>query len=224
MPTSLPNYEYSGEFLISEMKTYSVDVLLLPHVCYYGRDNSYTSHCIERYPGKFAGNRTPGRLSPPLARRQGESWGALQRLVREDGLIGLRLSPIYDRKVVWLNLSSESPDAALGESGRARSRVQYLPRSSSGRPSRGYGRTFSRSEHRHRSPGDDRHRGAATVTASFVVETRAVSQCLRPYLLHNPIEDLVYAVPRCMAVPSPCLRRLRSAPPRLGGNFLSTEL
>jgi hypothetical protein len=53
-PANLPNYEYSGEFLLSEMKTYGVDGVVISHVCYYGRDNSYTSHCIKTYPGKFA--------------------------------------------------------------------------------------------------------------------------------------------------------------------------
>jgi len=32
-----------------------------------------------------------------------ENAGRLERLIKEDGLAGLRLSPIYDRDVVWLN-------------------------------------------------------------------------------------------------------------------------
>ena len=89
-PTSLPNYEYSGEFLMF-MKTYRVDGVVISHVCYYGRDNSYTSHCIKRFPGKFAGigSLVGYRLHPP---DDEENPGRLERLIREDGLIGLRLS------------------------------------------------------------------------------------------------------------------------------------
>jgi predicted TIM-barrel fold metal-dependent hydrolase len=101
-PASLPSYEYSGDYLVSEMKTYGVDGVVISHVCYYGRDNSYTSHCIRKYPGKFAGiGLLVGyRLHPPDDK---ENAGRLERLIREGGLAGLRLSPIYDQKVVWLN-------------------------------------------------------------------------------------------------------------------------
>ncbi|MGY8823190.1 MAG: amidohydrolase family protein [Candidatus Latescibacterota bacterium] len=37
------------------MNTYGVDKVVLCHPCYYGRDNSYTSHCIATYPDRFAG-------------------------------------------------------------------------------------------------------------------------------------------------------------------------
>ena len=50
-PTNLPNHEYSAEFLLSEMKTYKVDHVVISHVCYYGRDNSYASYCVKKYPG-----------------------------------------------------------------------------------------------------------------------------------------------------------------------------
>jgi predicted TIM-barrel fold metal-dependent hydrolase len=101
-PASLPDHEYSGEFLMSEMKTYRVDGVVISHVCYYGRDNSYTSHCIKKHPGRFAGiGLLVGyRLYPPDDK---ENPGRLERLIRDDGLVGLRLSPIYDKKIVWLN-------------------------------------------------------------------------------------------------------------------------
>jgi L-fuconolactonase len=101
-PTNLPNYDYSGEFLLSEMRTYNVDAVVISHVCYYGRDNSYTSHCIKAFPGKFAGfGLLVGyRLYSPADK---ENPSRLERLVKEDGLVGLRLSPIYDRDVVWFN-------------------------------------------------------------------------------------------------------------------------
>jgi predicted TIM-barrel fold metal-dependent hydrolase len=53
-PTSLPNHEYSAEFLLSEMKTYQVDHVVISHVCYYGRDNTYASHAVKKHPGRFA--------------------------------------------------------------------------------------------------------------------------------------------------------------------------
>jgi predicted TIM-barrel fold metal-dependent hydrolase len=101
-PTNLPAYDYSGEYLLSEMKTYGVDHVVISHVCYYGRNNAYTSYCIKKYPGKFAGIGllVGHRLHPPA---DPQNAARLERLVREDGLIGLRLSPIYDRDVVWLN-------------------------------------------------------------------------------------------------------------------------
>jgi predicted TIM-barrel fold metal-dependent hydrolase len=101
-PASLPRYDYSGEFLLSEMKTYGVDGVVISHVCYYGRDNSYASHCVKTWPGKFAaiGLLVGYRLYAPDDK---ENPARLEKLIREDGLVGLRLSPIYDRKVAWLN-------------------------------------------------------------------------------------------------------------------------
>ncbi|MBK9167099.1 MAG: amidohydrolase [Bryobacterales bacterium] len=101
-PTNLPKYEYSAEFLLSQMSTYKVDHTVISHVCYYGRDNRYASYCVKTYPGKFAaiGLLVGHRLYSPADK---ENPGRLERLIKDDGLIGLRLSPIYDRDVVWLN-------------------------------------------------------------------------------------------------------------------------
>jgi L-fuconolactonase len=101
-PTNLPGYDYSAEYLLSEMRTYSVDHVVISHVCYYGRDNRYTSYAIKTYPGKFAGvGLLVGyRLYLP---NDPENASRLERLMRQDGLAGLRLSPIYDRETVWLN-------------------------------------------------------------------------------------------------------------------------
>ena len=101
-PQNLPRYDYSAEYLLSEMHTWRVDHVVISHVCYYGRDNSYASYCVKKYPGKFAaiGLLVGHRLYSPADR---ENPGRLERLVREDGLIGLRLSPIYNAGVVWLN-------------------------------------------------------------------------------------------------------------------------
>ncbi|HZT30681.1 MAG TPA: amidohydrolase family protein [Bryobacteraceae bacterium] len=101
-PNNLPDYDYSAEYLLSEMHTWRVDHVVISHVCYYGRDNSYPSYCVKKYPGKFAaiGLLVGHRLYSPS---DPENAGRLERLIREDGLVGLRLSPIYNREVVWLN-------------------------------------------------------------------------------------------------------------------------
>jgi hypothetical protein len=54
-PTNLPDHSYSGEWLLDEMKRYTTDHVVISHVCYYGRDNSYTSYCVKKWPDKFAG-------------------------------------------------------------------------------------------------------------------------------------------------------------------------
>lgn len=101
-PTSMPKHEYAAEFLMSEMKTYQVDQVVISHVCYYGHDNSYASYCVKTYPDRMAaiGLLVGHRLYSPADR---ENPSRLERLIKDDGLIGLRLSPIYNRDVVWLN-------------------------------------------------------------------------------------------------------------------------
>ncbi len=101
-PGAKPNYEQSAEDLIEHMRTYGVDKVVISHVCYYGRDNRYASHCVQRYPDRFAaiGLLVGHRLHDPS---DPENPARLERAVREEGLAGLRLSPIYDRDVVWLS-------------------------------------------------------------------------------------------------------------------------
>ena len=101
-PNNLPTRDYSAEHLISEMQVYGIDRVVISHVCYYGRNNSYTSHCIKTYPDRLAGIGllVGHRLYPPNAP---ENPSRLERAIKEEKLAGLRLSPIYDRDVVWLN-------------------------------------------------------------------------------------------------------------------------
>lgn len=100
--TNLPRHDYSAEQILADMKTYNVDHVVISHVCYYGRDNRYPAYCMKTYPGKFAaiGLLVGHRLYSPA---DPENASRLERLVKEDGFIGLRLSPIYDRNNVWLN-------------------------------------------------------------------------------------------------------------------------
>jgi len=101
-PKNLPKHEYSAEYLLSQMRTYGVDKVVISHVCYYGRNNAYTSYCVKTYPNKFAGiGLLVGyRLYPP---DDPQNPSRLERAVTEDGLVGMRLSPIYDKDILWMN-------------------------------------------------------------------------------------------------------------------------
>ena len=99
---NLPKYEYSAEQILADMRTHRVDHVVISHVCYYGRDNRYSAHILKTYPGKFAaiGLLVGHRLYKPNDK---ENAGRLERLMKEDGFKGLRLSPIYDPAAAWLN-------------------------------------------------------------------------------------------------------------------------
>lgn len=99
---SVPNSDYSGEFVISEMDLRGINKTVISHVCYYGKINDYTIHCVKTWPDRFAGFGllVGHRLYKP---NDPENVNRFRKLILEDGLIGLRLSPIYDRNRVWLN-------------------------------------------------------------------------------------------------------------------------
>jgi len=101
-PSGKPKSAYSGEHLIAEMKTYGIDKTVISHVCYYGRNNDYTIHCVKTWPDRFAGFGllVGHRLHSP---NDPENPSRLEKLIKEDGLAGIRLSPIYDRETVWFN-------------------------------------------------------------------------------------------------------------------------
>jgi len=102
-PNSTPDCEQTGETLIARMLEYRVDRTVISHVCYYGRNNDYPAHCVQTWPDRFAaiGLLVGHRLFPP---QDGErNAERLRELVTERGLAGLRLSPIYDRDVRWLD-------------------------------------------------------------------------------------------------------------------------
>ncbi|MBT3344417.1 MAG: amidohydrolase [Gemmatimonadetes bacterium] len=102
-PNSFPEREQSGYDLLASMKDHGVDRTVISHVCYYGRNNDYTSHCVQTWPDRFAGIGllVGHRLFPP--QQSEENVDRLERLVVEGGLAGLRLSPIYDRDATWLD-------------------------------------------------------------------------------------------------------------------------
>lgn len=101
-PNTAPDRDYSRETLLAEMKTYGVDKVVISHVCYYGTNNSYASYCVRTYPERFAaiGLLVGHRLHSPA---DPQNPSRLERAMKEEHLVGLRLSPIYDRNNVWLN-------------------------------------------------------------------------------------------------------------------------
>ena len=101
-PNNLPDRDYSAEHLLSQMVVYGIDRVVISHVCYYGRNNAYTRYCVETYPDRFAGIGllVGHRLYRP---DDPENPARLERAIREEHLVGMRLSPIYDPDVVWLN-------------------------------------------------------------------------------------------------------------------------
>jgi len=101
-PNNKPRRSYSMEHLLAEMQVHGISKTVISHVCYYGTDNSYSSHCVKTHPDRFA---AIGLLVGHGLHRPGdpENPGRLERLMKRDKLVGLRLSPIYDRDTVWMN-------------------------------------------------------------------------------------------------------------------------
>ena len=101
-PNARPPREYSMAHLLAQMKVYGIDKVVISHVCYYGTDNAYPAHCVKQHPDKFAaiGLLVGDRLYSPA---DPENPARLERLIKNDRFSGLRLSPIYDKNVVWVN-------------------------------------------------------------------------------------------------------------------------
>ena len=101
-PQANPKYSQSMEYLLRQMEIHRVGKVVISHVCYYGTDNSYPIHCVKSHPDRFAAIAllVGHRLHRPDDK---ENPSRLERLMKENKLSGLRLSPIYDRDVVWLN-------------------------------------------------------------------------------------------------------------------------
>lgn len=101
-PSTMPRHEYSAEGILELMHRNGVDKCVIIHVCYYGRDNTYATHCVRAYPDKFRaiGQLVGHRLYSPDDK---ENPARLERAIKQENMVGMRLSPIYNRDVVWLN-------------------------------------------------------------------------------------------------------------------------
>ena len=86
----------SAERLIEEMRRDGVDLAVLVQPRQYGWDNRLIADSVRRYPRLFVGH---GLIDP----HDPKNAAVLEREVRENGLVGMRLSPIYHPKEAWLN-------------------------------------------------------------------------------------------------------------------------
>ena len=101
-PNSKPTRNYSMEHILAEMQVHSIAKTVISHVCYYGTDNSYPAYCIKKHPDRFAaiGLLVGFGLHKPNDPR---NPSRLEELMVKHRFSGLRLSPIYDSDVRWLN-------------------------------------------------------------------------------------------------------------------------
>jgi len=53
-PSHEPDCELTGETLIARMLECNIDRTVISHVCYYGRNNDYATHCVRTWPDRFA--------------------------------------------------------------------------------------------------------------------------------------------------------------------------
>ena len=93
---TLPKDDGSVELFMQEMKQDGLDLAVLVQPRYNGWDNRYISDCVKRFPKLFVGH---GLIDP----HDPKNAQVLEREVRQNGLIGMRLSPIYHPKQQWLN-------------------------------------------------------------------------------------------------------------------------
>ena len=92
----------SVERYLEEMKADGVDRAVLVQIRQYGWDNRYVSECVRRFPRLFVGH---GLINP----HDPDNAAVLEREVRQNGLAGMRLSPIYQPKEQWLNAPANYP-------------------------------------------------------------------------------------------------------------------
>jgi predicted TIM-barrel fold metal-dependent hydrolase len=83
-----PSQEGTIEMYLEEMKAGGVDRAVLVQERASGWNNRYIADCARRFPKLFVGH---GLINP----RDPENAAVLRREVKENGLAGMRLSPIY---------------------------------------------------------------------------------------------------------------------------------
>ena len=99
---ALPKEDGSVELLMQEMKQDHVDLAVLVQPRSYGWDNRYIADCVRRFPKLFVGH---GLIDP----HDPNNAQVLEREVKQNGLVGMRLSPIYHPKEQWLNAPYNYP-------------------------------------------------------------------------------------------------------------------
>ena len=88
------------ELLLKEMGEFGISHCVLVQAISHGWDNRYLVHCVKTYPKRFRGHGLIDPTDPKVA-------GRLDYWVRQQGLAGIRFSPIYYQgKDDWLNARS----------------------------------------------------------------------------------------------------------------------
>lgn len=91
-----PKIPASLDRVVKEMDEYGVSHCVLVQTISHGWDNRYLLHCLKAEPKKFRGQ---GLLDPTDA----EIAAKFEKLMKEPGMTGIRLSPIYYKgKDDWL--------------------------------------------------------------------------------------------------------------------------
>ena len=93
-----PKIAATVELLLEEMDQYGIDYCVLVQTIYHGWDNRYTVECVKKAPKRFKGHGLVDPTDPKVADKL-EYW------MREQGLAGMRINPIYyqkDGKDEWL--------------------------------------------------------------------------------------------------------------------------
>jgi len=83
-----PKIPASVDRVVKEMDEHGVTHCVLVQTIYHGWDNRYLIHCLKAHPKRFRGQ---GLLDPTDA----EIATKFEKLMKEPGMTGIRLSPIY---------------------------------------------------------------------------------------------------------------------------------
>src|SRR5262245_9337937 len=95
-----PKIPASLDRVVKEMDEHGVSHCVLVQTIYHGWDNSYLVHCLKAHPKRFRGQGLLDPTDPQIVKK-------FEKLMKEPGMTGIRLSPIYYKgKDEWLNSKS----------------------------------------------------------------------------------------------------------------------
>ena len=83
-----PPHEGTLEMLIKDMDTHGCTHAVLVQVIYHGWDNRYVAECVRRHPDRLKAHGLIDPSDPKVADKL-EFW------IKEQGLVGMRFSPLY---------------------------------------------------------------------------------------------------------------------------------
>src|SRR5262245_41769789 len=98
-----PKIAATVELLLKEMDEFGISHCVLVQTINHGWDNRYLVHCLKAHPKRFRGHGLIDPTDPKVADK-------LDYWVREQGLAGMRFSPIYyEGKDDWLKAKATRP-------------------------------------------------------------------------------------------------------------------